>query len=190
MNSLFFSIIYKKFSFWSAISLSISRIHYEFTVCFGNSFWINYLFREFTLNPISVSWVRHLFRRKCHEFTIFFSNLQFIHYLYRFTIFLTMNLLFFREYTMNLLLFTITHESFINFEFTILFANIPRIHHLLRLFTFLNPIECIVFTCRTLIKCLFSSKNFFFEFFKTITPHIFTITMRSYIHKSTRLDPR
>ena len=106
MNSLFFSIIYKKFSFWSAISLSISRINYEFTVCFGNSFWINCLFREFTLNPISVSWVRHLFRRKCHEFTICFSNLQFIHYLYRFTIFLTMNLLYFSRIYYE---FTIIH---------------------------------------------------------------------------------
>ena len=103
MNSLFFSIIYKKFSFWSAISLSISRIHYEFTVCFGNSFLINYSFREFTidllsfleftLNPISVSWVRHLFRENAmnslslsrihYELTIHFANSPWIHCLYR-----------------------------------------------------------------------------------------------------------
>ena len=35
-------------------SLSVSRIHYEFTVCFANSPWIHCLFRESTMNLLSL----------------------------------------------------------------------------------------------------------------------------------------
>ena len=51
--------------------LSLSRIHFEFTISFANSLWIYYLFREFTLNLLS-------FSRIHFEFTIFFANLLWI----------------------------------------------------------------------------------------------------------------
>ena len=62
-------------------SLSISRIHYEFTIYFANSLpisRIHYLFWEYTLNWLSISRIHYLFR----EFTIFFENSLWNDYLF------------------------------------------------------------------------------------------------------------
>ena len=116
--------------------LSISRIHYEFTMCFdnspcfsrihygfinfffANSLWLPYLFLEFTMNSRCVSRIHYLFRKYTifvntlsrfhYEFTISFTNLLWIHYL-------------FHEFTMD--------------RYNSVGRNIPRMHSNLYIFT-------------------------------------------------------
>ena len=109
------------------ISLSNSRIHYEFTISYANSQWIHYQLREFTLNLLWVHyhlrkitmnwshygsiivslWIRYLFSfsRTHNEFTIKYSNSRWVRYL-------------FREIPINSL-----SSSWIRFDFTIEFVN-------------------------------------------------------------------
>ena len=108
-------------------SLSASRFHYEFTICFANSPWIHYLFRRITMNFLSFS----LFHCKntifFRDFTIDFTNFLWIH-----------NLL--REFTLNSHLlwdFTINSSSFS--LITLNSLSFSRTHYLFRGFT-LNPL--------------------------------------------------
>ena len=124
MNKLYVSRFRYEFGLFYANSLSIWRIHSEFTWSFAKLPWIHYYFRELAICL-----------RNYHEGTIYFADSQRIYYLYRdFTIYfsnsLEIHFMFheftiyfayiwwlyyqFREFTMNLLLFR---------EFTIYFAN-------------------------------------------------------------------
>ena len=115
-------------------SLGVSRINYEFTVCFGNFFMnpslsfsrIYNIFGESTMNLLGVS-------GSDYKFTIFLENLLWIHCRFReFTMHSfpvsRIRCLFF-EKTMNSL-----SVSQIHYEFSIFFANISRIHLLFREF--------------------------------------------------------
>ena len=53
-------------------SPSSSRFHNEFTIYFGNSLWIHYLFRLFSMNSPSYN-----------KFTILFAKSLWIHFLFR-----------------------------------------------------------------------------------------------------------
>ena len=94
-------------------SLSIWRIHYEFTWSFAKLPWIHYLFRENTMNSLSV-WLLH------YEFTMF-SRLN-----YELTL-----------CSRNSLSFTLIYN-----EFTIYFANSLWIHCLFLEFT-MNPLSIL-----------------------------------------------
>ena len=83
MNLLSFWRINFKFTIFSRIyylfmkkSLGISRINYEFTVCFENFLWIHYLFRGSTKNSFCVSRIHVLFR----EYFINSLSISRIHY--------------------------------------------------------------------------------------------------------------
>ena len=64
-----------EFSAWTMNSLSILRIHYEFTVFIKNLVRIHLIFREFIMNSYSLSRIRQ-------EYTWSFTNLLWIHYLF------------------------------------------------------------------------------------------------------------
>ena len=165
-------------------SLSIPRIHYKFTVCFGNSLWILYLFRENTLNSLSVSGIHY-------EFSIFFVNSPRIHFFYanslsiwrihyEFTIFCVnslwihlafsrtrMNLLFFRELAIYLakilcIYYLIDHD-------TMNFLSFSRIYHVFMLFMAdsvrIHSIFCEFTKCLTKCFANIPRINFLFREF-------------------------
>ena len=131
--------------------ISISRIHYEYFIRFGNSLWftiyitnslwIHYLFREFTLNTLSFSriyylflesaWINYLYR----ELTMNSLSVSRIHYT---------STVFFREVSFNSPSTSISYCEFtinpllilqIHNEFTICFEILLFINNLFREFT-------------------------------------------------------
>ena len=110
--------------------------HYELTIFFAKSLWINYrlrfslwihfLFCDFTMYSQSVS-------RKSYESTILFAKSIWIHYL-------------FPEFTLNRL-FSPNHYKFTIFLNSLsFFANPPWIHYLLRQITMNSlPVSRIIY---------------------------------------------
>ena len=133
-------------------SLSSSRFHYEFTVCFENSAWIHF-FRQITMNSLSAS-------QFSFDFAIFFATSLWIHYL---NPEITMNSRFFRDFTMISLFFvkSLWIHSFFR-EFTICFATWLCRHYLLHDFAIdslsfpLTNLEFTIYFAITLNSLLIS----------------------------------
>ena len=120
-------------------SLSASRFHYIFTVCFENSAWIHF-FRQITMNPLSASnWIHYRFR----EFTICFAYWLLNRYFFVNSLYIKNNFrgfgfnmnfpwihYCFRDITMSSLSATRFY-----YEFSIYFANSVRIHYRFRKIT-------------------------------------------------------
>ena len=75
-------------------SLFISRIFYEFTICFANLLWINYPFREITVNSLS-------FSRISYKFTTYFAISSWIHFFFANSLFFTRIHYLFRDFSLN-----------------------------------------------------------------------------------------
>ena len=125
-------------------SVSASRFHYEFTICFAISLWIHYLFREFTLNPLFPAnslWIHYLL---C-EFTM--NSKSFSRLYFKFIILIENTLwtsYFLPAFTMNSLSF-----SGIYYEFTICFANFNEFTLFLEL-----PMNLLFFFLREIMNWL------------------------------------
>ena len=120
-------------------SPSLSRIHYEWTWCFANKLWINYLLREYTMNSLFIF-------RLPYEFTWCFADSLWIYCLYR-------------EFSKNS-----RGVSLILYEFSWCFSNILRIHYLVREFTNNSILFSRIFYLFTILIAD-SSRNHLVEFY-------------------------